>query len=57
MLNVNAMTTAGIVVNLEKNKIHIKLKRPICASVDSKIAISRRTGTRWHLVGWAFVKK
>ena len=57
MLNVNAMTTAGIVVNLEKNKIHIKLKRPVCAEVDSKIAISRRLGTRWRLVGWAFIKK
>lgn len=57
MLNVNAMTTAGIVTNLEKNKIHIKLKRPVCAELDSKIAISRRIGTRWRLVGWAFVKK
>jgi len=57
MLNVNAMTTAGIVVNLEKNKIYIKLKRPVCAEENSKIAISRRLGTRWRLVGWAFVKK
>ena len=57
MLNVNAMTTAGVVVNLEKNKINVKLKRPVCAEVDSKIAISRRIGTRWRLVGWAFVKK
>lgn len=57
MLNVNAMTTAGIVVNLEKNKIFIKLKRPVCAEEGSKVAISRRIGTRWRLVGWAFVKK
>ncbi len=57
MLNVNAMTTAGIVSNLEKNKFHIKLKRPVCAELGSKIAISRRIGTRWHLVGWAFIKK
>ncbi len=57
MLNVNAMTTAGIVINLEKKNVHIKLKRPVCAEVGSKIAISRRIGTRWHLVGWAFVKK
>lgn len=56
MLNVNAMTTAGVVVNLEKNKIHIKLKRPVCTEVGSKVAISRRVGTRWHLVGWSFVK-
>ncbi len=55
MLNVNAMTTAGIVVNLEKNKFHIKLKRPVCTEKGSKVAISRRIGTRWHLVGWSFI--
>jgi|SRR3989344_5797613 len=57
MINVNSTTTAGIVTAIEKNKIHIKLKRPICADNGTKIAISRRIGTRWRLVGWAFVKK
>ncbi|MBS3167668.1 translation initiation factor IF-2 subunit gamma [Candidatus Woesearchaeota archaeon] len=57
MLNVNAMTTAGVVVNLEKNKIHVKLKKPVCAEIGSKIAISRRLGNRWHLVGWALMQK
>jgi len=57
MINVNSTTTAGIVTNIEKNKFHIKLKRPICAEDGAKIAISRRIGTRWRLVGWAFVKK
>ena len=57
MLNVNSATTAGIVTTLEKNKIYVKLKRPVCAEEGSKIAISRRIGTRWRLVGWAFIKK
>lgn len=56
MLNINAMTTAGVVYNLGKRRIHIRLKRPVCAEVGSKVAISRRIGTRWHLVGWAFVE-
>ena len=56
MLNVNSSTTAGIVVNLEKNKVYIKLKRPVCAEENSKIAISRRIGTRWRLVGWSYLK-
>lgn len=55
MLNVNSSTTAGIVVNLEKKKIHLKLKRPVCAEKGSKIAISRRVGTRWRLIGTAEV--
>ncbi len=56
MLNVNSSTTAGVVINLEKNKIYIKLKKPVCTEENSKIAISRRIGTRWRLVGWAYLK-
>src|SRR3989344_2153988 len=56
MLNVNSATTAGLVTGLEKNKIIIKLKRPICAEENNKIAISRRIGTRWRLVGWSYLK-
>lgn len=57
MLNVNSSTTAGIVTNLEKNKISLKLKRPVCAEEGAKIAISRRIGTRWRLIGTALIKK
>ncbi len=55
VLNVNAMTTSGIVTSLDKKGVHVKLKRPVCAYAGSKIAVSRRIGNRWHLVGWAVV--
>ncbi len=57
MLNVNASTTAGIVTSLEKKRVLIKLKRPVCAHEGDKIAISRRIGNRWRLIGTALVKK
>ena len=57
MLNVNSSITSGVVTNLEKNKVHIKLKRPICAEENARIVISRRIGTRWRLVGWALLKR
>lgn len=56
MLNVNAATTAGIVTNLEKNKVMIKLKHPFCAEEGSKLVISRRIDNRWKLIGTALVK-
>ena len=56
VLNVNAMTTSGVIVNLDKKGVIIKLKRPVCAEVGSKLTISRRIGVRWHLVGWAYLK-
>ena len=55
MLNVNAATTAGIVVDLQKNKFTIKLKRPVCADSGSKVAISRLIGTRWRLIGTGII--
>ena len=57
MLNVNSATTAGIVTSLEKNIIHINLKRPICVEENAKIAISRRIGTRWRLIGSGIIQK
>ncbi len=56
MLNVNSATTAGVVTNLEKNRITLKLKRPVCAEQGAKIALSRRIGTRWRLIGTATIK-
>jgi len=55
VLNVNAMTTSGIVTSLDKKGAHIKLKRPVCAYAGSKAAVSRLIGNRWHLVGWALI--
>lgn len=55
MLNVNAATTAGVVLELQKNKFLIKLKRPVCADKGSKVAISRLIGTRWRLIGTGII--
>jgi translation initiation factor 2 subunit 3 len=53
MINVNSTATVGEVTELHKNKIHIKLKSPICAEKGSRITFSRMVGTRWRLIGWA----
>ena len=29
----------------------VDLKRPVCAEPDAKIAINRRVGARWRLIG------
>ncbi|MBI3034736.1 translation initiation factor IF-2 subunit gamma [Candidatus Woesearchaeota archaeon] len=51
MLNVNSAATAGIVIELRKNKIRCKLKRPVCADAGSRVTISRRIG-RFRLIGY-----
>jgi len=52
MLNVNSAATVGVVTELRKNEIKIKLKLPICAESGSKVTISRRFGNRWRLIGY-----
>ena len=57
MLIVNSTPTSGVVIELHKNLFHIRLKRPVCAELNSKLAISRLVGTRWRLIGYGVIKK
>ncbi len=51
MINVGTATTVGIVTSARKDIAEVKLKRPVCAEIGSKVAISRRVGSRWRLIG------
>ena len=58
MLNVGTATTVGIVTSAraDVNVAEVKLKRPICAQSGSMVAISRRVGSRWRLIGVGVIK-
>lgn len=51
MLSIGTSTTIGVVTSARKDAAEVALKRPVCAEVDSRIAISRRIGARWRLIG------
>jgi translation initiation factor 2 subunit 3 len=51
MLSVGTAVTVGIVANVRKDQIEATLKRPVCAEVGARIAISRQVGGRWRLIG------
>ncbi|NLI62343.1 MAG: translation initiation factor IF-2 subunit gamma [Methanosarcinaceae archaeon] len=51
MLNIGTATTVGIVTSARKNVADIKLKRPVCAPIGGRVAISRRIDSRWRLIG------
>ncbi len=57
MMNVNSAATVGIVKELGKKKIKCSLKRPVCAEVKNRVAISRRVGQRWRLIGYGEIKE
>jgi translation initiation factor 2 subunit 3 len=52
MLNVGTATTVGVVSSArEGGVVQVQLKRPVCAEVKDKVAVSRRIGARWRLIG------
>lgn len=51
MLSVGTAVTVGIVTNTKKESVEVTLKRPVCAEIGARIAISRQLGARWRLIG------
>jgi len=51
MLTVGTATTVGAVTSARSGEAEVKLKRPVCAESGAKIAINRRVGARWRLIG------
>ncbi len=51
MLTVGTATTVGAVTSARDGECEVNLKRPVCAESDAKIAINRRVGARWRLIG------
>ena len=57
VLNVNAAVTIGEVVDISKKGITVRLKIPVCASHDDRVAVSRKLGNRWRLIGVGSIKE
>jgi translation initiation factor 2 subunit 3 len=51
MLTVGTATTVGAVTSAREGECEVNLKRPVCAESGAKIAINRRVGARWRLIG------
>ena len=56
MLTVGTATTVGSVTSARGDEAEVALKRPVCAESGATIAINRRVGTRWRLIGIGTLK-
>jgi translation initiation factor 2 subunit 3 len=56
MLTVGTATTVGIVQSARKKDFEIQLKMPVCATENQRVAISRRIGGRWRLIGYGEIR-
>jgi len=50
-LNIGTALTLGNVTAVKENIVECSLRRPVCADKGAKVAISRRIGDRWRLIG------
>ena len=51
LLNVGTAKTMAEVTQIRKSRMETSLTIPVCAEVGDRIAISRRIGGRWRLIG------
>ena len=56
MLNVGTATTVGVILSARDDIADIKLKLPICADKGDRVAMSRRIGSRWRLIGYGVIQ-
>ena len=56
MLNVGTATTVGLVLKAAGDGIECVLKLPVAAIKGSRIALSRRVGGRWRLIGYGVLE-
>ena len=47
--------TIGVVDEVSKN-VHVILKLPVCADSGDRVALSRRVGARWRLIGFGIIQ-
>jgi translation initiation factor 2 subunit 3 len=56
LLHVGATITVGKVSSTKKGNVTVKLTRPVCTQVGSRVAISRKIASRWRLIGYGMIR-
>jgi len=56
MINIGTATTIGVVSSARKNTADVTLRLPVCAEEGQRVALSRRVGARWRLIGYGIIK-
>jgi len=57
MLNAGTATTVGVVSSARSKDIDVKLRIPVCVEKNQRVAISRKLGGRWRLIGYGIIKE
>lgn len=56
VLNIGTAVTSGVVASVREDIADVALRKPICSDPGSKIALSRRIGESWRLIGFGALR-
>lgn len=56
MINIGTSTTIGMVTSARGDMVDVELKLPVCADKGQRVALSRRVGARWRLIGYGIIE-
>jgi translation initiation factor 2 subunit 3 len=56
LLHVGAAITVGKVISIRKSTVLVKINRPVCAQIASRVALSRKIAGRWRLIGYGMIR-
>jgi translation initiation factor 2 subunit 3 len=56
LLHVGAAITVGKVASIRNDTVILKVTRPVCAQVASRVALSRKIAGRWRLIGYGMIR-
>ena len=56
VLNTGTTVSAGVVTSARESIVEIELRRPVCIEPGARVALSRRIGESWRLIGFGTPK-
>jgi len=56
MISVGTALTVGVVTSARSDSAEMALKIPVCAEPGQRVALSRRIGGKWRLIGHGVLK-
>jgi translation initiation factor 2 subunit 3 len=56
VLNVGTAVTSGVVTSARNEVVEVGLRKPVCPIPGFKVALSRRIGDSWRLIGFGTIK-
>ncbi|MEM2921079.1 MAG: translation initiation factor IF-2 subunit gamma [Candidatus Bathyarchaeia archaeon] len=57
VLNIGGAVSSGTVTSTRNSLVEVALRRPVCAELGSRVALSRRIGDSWRLIGFGISTK